>query len=146
MPARTVEDEEDQKMIRGIIFPTQDAMCSGRNAARDFGQVGRHRLGVDGGQDQTCGNTARRADGTEDIRPLIAGVAWRTRSRAASGPEPRQCALLADPRFILEPDFDGFALRSLRDCRRYRRAEVFLKASCACGSVLGCCGRTESLR
>ena len=49
-------------------------------------------------------------------------------------------------RLTLEPDLDGFALRGLRDRRRYRRAEVFLKASCACGSVLGCCGRTESLR
>ena len=128
-------------MIRGIISPT-----NGRDGARDFCEVGRHRLGVDGGQDQTCGNTARRADGTEDIRPLIAGVARRTRSGAASGPDPGEGSLLPHACFILKPNLDGFALRSLRDCRRYRRAEVFLKASCACGSVLGSCGRTESLR
>ena len=121
-------------------------MCSGCDGARDFGQVGRHRLGVDGGQDQACRNASRRADRAEDIRPLIAGVARRTRSRAALGPESRQRALLANACFILEPDLDGFALRSLRDRRRYRRTEVFLKASWASGSVFGCCGRTESLR
>ena len=47
-------------MIRGIISPT-----NGRDAARDFGQVGRHGLGVDGGQDQACRNTACRADRAE---------------------------------------------------------------------------------
>lgn len=132
MPARAIEDE--------------DAMCSGRDGARDFGQVGRHRLGVDGGQDQACRNASCRTDRAEDIRPLITCVARRTGSGAAPGPDAGQGSLLADPGFILEPDFDGFALRSLRDRRRYRRAEVFLNASCASGSVLGCCGRTESLR
>ena len=124
----------------------EDAMCSGRDAARDFDQVGRHGLGVDGGQDQPRRNAARGADRTEQICPLIACVARRTRSGAASGPDPGEGSLLPHARFILEPDLDRFALRGLRNRRRYRRAEVFLKASCACRSVLGCCGRTESLR
>ena len=132
MPACSIKDE--------------DAMCSGRDAARDFGQVGRHRLGVDGGQDQACRNASCRADRAEDIRPLIARIARRTGSGAAPGPDAGERALLPHARFILEPDLDGFALRSLRDRRRYRRTEVFLKASWASGSVLGCCGRTDSLR
>ena len=57
-------------MIRRIISPT-----NGRDAARDFGEVGRHRLGVDGGQDQACGNASCRTDRAEDIRPLIACAA-----------------------------------------------------------------------
>ena len=36
VPARTVEDEEDQKMIRGIIFPTQDGMGAGSDACREI--------------------------------------------------------------------------------------------------------------
>ena len=123
-------------MIRGIISPT-----NGRDGARDFGQVGRHRLGVDGGQDQACGHAAGRADRAKQIGPLIACVARRTGSGAAPGPDAGQGSLLADPGFILEPDLDGFALRSLRDRRRYRRTAVFLKASWASGSVFGCCGR-----
>ena len=137
-------------MIRGIISPT-----NGRDGARDFGQVGRHRLGVDGGQDQACGHAAGRADRAKQIGPLIACVARRTGSGAAPGPDAGQGSLLADPgvrrenrppdgflvRLTLEPDLDGFALRSLRDRRRYRRTAVFLKASWASGSVFGCCGR-----
>ena len=65
MPARAVKDEEDQKMIRGIIFPTQDAMGSGCNAAGDFRQVGIHRCGADDGQDQPRRNAARGADGAK---------------------------------------------------------------------------------
>ena len=132
-------------MIRGIIFPTQGAMCSGRDAARDFGQMGRHRLGVDGGQDQACRNASCRTDRAEDMGPLIARIARRPGSGAAPGPDPGEGSLLPHARFILEPDLDGFALRSLRDRRRYR-TEVFLKASWASGSVFGCCGRTDSLR
>ena len=160
MPARAVKDEEDQKMIRGIIFPTQDGMGSGCDGARDFDEVGRHRLGVDGGQDQACGNASCRTDRAEDIRPLIARIAGCAGSGAAPGPDPGQCALLANARvcrenhppdgflarLTLEPDFEGSALRSLGDRHLYRRAKVFLNASCASGSVFGCCGRTESLR
>ena len=98
MPARAIEDE--------------DAMGSGRDAARDFGQVGRHRLGVDGGQDQACRNPARRADGPKQIGPLIACVARRTGSGATPGPDPGQGSLLPHAGFILEPDLDRFALRA----------------------------------
>ena len=85
-------------MIRGIIFPTQDGMGTGGDGARDLGEMGVHRLGVDGGQDQARSGTARGADGTEQIRPLIAGIARCARSAAALGPDARQRALLADPR------------------------------------------------
>ena len=133
-------------MIRGIIFPTQDTMRTGRDAACDFGQMGSHGIGVDGGQDQTGHCPSRRADGSEQISPLIARIARSAGPCSAPGPDSRQRALRPNPCFILEPDLDGLALSCLRDRSLYSRAEVFLKASCASGSVLGCCGRTESLR
>lgn len=132
MPARAVEDEH--------------AVGPGCDAAGDFRQVSVHGRGIDVGKDQPRRGPARRADRAEEIGPLVAGVARGTGSRAAFGPDAGEGALLANPRFILEPDFERSALRGLRDRNRYRRAEVFLKDSCATGSVLGCCGRTESLR
>ena len=129
-------------------------MGSGCDAAGDFRQMSVHGGGVDGGvddgvddgKDQRRCEPARGADGTEDIGPLIAGIAGRPGSGAASGPDTGEGSLLADPCFILEPDFEGSAPRGLRDRNLYRLAEVFLNDSCATGSVLGCRGRTESLR
>jgi hypothetical protein len=108
--------------------------------------VGRHCLSVDRGQDQTRCNAPFGADGPKKIGPLIAGIAGRTGPGATSGPKPGEDSLLADPCFILKPDFQRFALRRLGNRRLYRRAEVFLNVSCASGSDFGCCGRTESLR
>ena len=133
-------------MIRGIIFPTQDGMGSGCDAVGDFRQMSVHGRGVDEGKDQRRCEPARGADGPEDIGPLIAGIAGCPGSGAASGPDTGEGSLLPDPCFILEPDFEGSAPRGLRDRNLYRLAEVFLNGSCATGSVLGCCGRTESLR
>ena len=132
VPARTVEDEH--------------GMGAGSDAAGNFRQVGIHRCGADDGQDQSRRNSARGADRAEKIGPLIAGIARGTGPGAASGPDEGERPLLTDPCFILEPDFVWAALGGLGDRRRYRRAEVFLNASCASGSVFGCCGRTESLR
>ena len=137
-------------MIRGIISPT-----NGRDAARDFGQVGRHHLGVDGGQDQACRNPARRADGPEQIGPLIACVARRTGSGATPGPDPGQGSLLPHARVRRENSSPDCFLARLtpgtrpRQVCRARPAESpplpphrsFLKASWASGSVFGCCGR-----
>jgi regulatory helix-turn-helix LysR family protein len=52
--------------------------------------------------------------------------------------------LLADPRFVLEPDFDRLALGAIRQVLGERGGEVFLKASWASGSASGWRGRTES--
>ena len=128
-------------MIRGIISPT-----NGRDGARDFGQVGRHRLGVDGGQDQACGHAAGRADRAKQIGPLIACVARRTGSGAAPGPDAGERALLADARFILEPDLQRLVPCPRGDRCRTRFGEVFLNASCAAGADFGCRGRTDSRR
>jgi len=121
-------------------------MRSRRYAAGDFGQVGRHGFSVCGGQDQTRCNAPFGADGSKKIGPLIAGIAGGTGPGATFGPKPGEGSLLADPCFVLEPDFQWLAVSGFGDRRRYCRAEVFLNVSCAWGSDFGCCGRTESLR
>jgi len=40
------------------------------------------------------------------------------------GPDPCQRALLADPRFVPEPDFERLAVGRLGEHRSYRVAEV----------------------
>jgi hypothetical protein len=132
-------------MIRGIIFPTQDGMGARRYAAGDFGQMGIHGFGADGGQHEARCRTTRRADRAKRIRPLLAGIAGGTGPGATSGPKPGERAPLTNTRvhrenrppdgfparLTLEPDFEGPALRGLGGRRRYGLAEVFLNVSCA---------------
>ena len=132
MPPGAVEDEE--------------RMSTGGHGAGDLGEVGVHRRGVDEGQDQPRRSAARRADRAEDIRPLIAGVAGRAGSGAAPGPDAGEGSLLADARFILEPDLQRLVPCPRRDRRRYRFGEFFLNASWALSSVFGWRGRTDSRR
>ena len=105
-----------------------------------------HGLGIGGGHDERGGGAAFGADGAEQIGPFVAPVARCAWTASASRPDPGQCALLTDARFVLEPDFERLAFGPLRERIANRLAEVFLKASWACGSAFGCCGRTESRR
>ena len=112
----------------------------------DLGEVVVHRGGIGEGHDEAGGGAPLRANRAEDVGPLVASVARRPRARAALRPDPGERALLADPRLVLEPDFERPAACGLEDRRGYRLGEAFLKASCAFGSVFGCRGRTESRR
>ena len=121
-------------------------MGPGGDGRRDLGEVGVHRRGVGEGQHQAGGDPTPGADRTEEIGPLVAGVAGRARPCAAPRPDAGERALLANPGLILKPDLERLASDLLGDCCRYRRAEAFLKASWASGSAFGCRGRTESRR
>ena len=132
VPAGTVEDE--------------DGMGAGGDGAGDLGEVVVHRAGIGEGHDEARGDAAAGTDRAEDVGPPIAGVARRTWARAALRPDPGERALLAYARLVLEPDLERFAPCSLGDRGGDRLGEVFLKASCASGSVFGWRGRTESRR
>ncbi len=54
-----------------------DSMGAHRHAAADFGQVQIHRRGVGVGQDERRAGVARRADGPENIGPLVPAIARR---------------------------------------------------------------------
>ena len=71
------------------------------------------------------------ADGTEDIGRFGALIMRRARPGTSFGPSARDLVFLADPRFILKPNFYpcalGLAARDIRD----EGGEVFLNASMA---------------
>ena len=102
-------------------------MGAGGDGAGDLGEVGVHRRRVDEGQDQPCCGAACRADRTEHIRPLIAGVAGRAGSGATPGPDAGQGSLLTPARFILEPDLQRLVPCPRRDRCCYRFGEVFFE-------------------
>ena len=80
-------------------------MGSRRYLGRDFVEVPLHGLGIASGQDEAGADATLRADGTEDIGRFRALVLGRRRSAAAWRPAPGELGLLADPGFILPPDF-----------------------------------------
>ena len=121
-------------------------MRSRGDPAADFGQMHGHCIGIGGGQDERGRSAALRTDGTKNVSPLVALVAWRTRSRSPSGPNAGQRTLLTDAGFVLEPDFDRLVFGVLGKLCRDGRGEVFLNASWASSSACGWRGRTESRR
>ena len=51
-------------------------VCDKRDVSADLGKVQVHRVGVDVGQNQGRGDTARRADGAKKVGPRKATVTW----------------------------------------------------------------------
>ena len=91
MPSGLIEDEH--------------GVGSQRYLGRDFVEMPLHGLGVASGQDEAGADATLRADGAEDVGRFRALVLGRRRSAAAWRPAPGELGLLADPGFILPPDF-----------------------------------------
>ena len=132
-------------MIAGAI-EDDGGMCTGTDLTTDLGEMQRQPFAVGGRENKGCGGATLRTNGAEDVGPFIALIARSARARSALGPDAGQRALLADPRFVLEPDFDGLVLGALRELGGERRGEVFLKVSWASSSASGWRGRTERRR
>ena len=109
-------------------------------------EMNRDRSGVEKGQHYTDRLSSLRTSRAKDISPDPTLISGRGRTAPALCPDPRQRALLPNPCLVLHPNLDRLALRVLRQRRGYVSGEVFLKTSCATGSVLGLKGRTESRR
>lgn len=124
----------------------KDGVCADGNGVGDLDEMGVHRLRVSVGHDQRGGGSAFGADGAKNVGRSVAGVAGRARAAAAWSPDAGQCALLADPGFVLKPHLQGFVPGVIRQSVGYGRGEVFLNVSCASGLDFGCCGRTERRR
>jgi hypothetical protein len=80
-----------------------DRMRTRRDPAADLGQMQVHGFGIGLRQHQSRANTARRTNGAEDVRPVVALIARRGRPAALPGPDMGQAALLADTGFVLPP-------------------------------------------
>ena len=99
------------------------------NIARDFVEVKLHHVGVGVGQRQRRSDAPGWTDRAEQIGvvvTLVGGLPW---PRSASGPLPDKAVLLADPSFILEPDFDRRRLGQPFEMSFQRAWKVFLNAS-----------------
>lgn len=110
-----------------------DSMGAGRDCDRYLGKVQGHGFGIAEGQDQPGAFSLFGADCAKDVGRFGALILRGRRSRAPSGPAPRDLVFLADARLVLEPDFYGRALweACLDLCQRVRKAP-FLNASSAC--------------
>ena len=104
-------------------------MRSFSDGAGDLIEVELHGLGIGVGQSQGSSRAPGRADCAEQIGALIALVGWLSGPRSALSPLPYEAILLADPRFVLEPDLDGLPPRKAAQMGAQRGREVFLNAS-----------------
>ncbi len=116
MPARLIEQ--------------QDGVGIRRDFSADQLQVLGHCMGVAIRHDQTGALALRRTDSAEDIRPFCALVMWRPGAGSAPGPASGDLVLLAEARFILEPNFYRGPTIVYADCGD-DVGEVFLNASMA---------------
>lgn len=127
-------------MPSGAVHEDDGVRAPGDMAA-DIVEMVLHGLGVgrwhhDGGAHAACG-----ADRAEEIGVLVSLVGWQARSRAFSRPYPGTPVLLADPCFILKPEFDRRILGQVAYMSGEGSIEVFLKLSMMRVSCAGCCGR-----
>lgn len=96
-------------------------------------------VGLRQGKPSTC--STRRADGPEEIGigiTLVGGLPWPC---APFCPLPDNSILLAEPRFILEPDLNRSVCRQMVEMGVQGRREVFLNAAIVSASWPGLRGR-----
>ena len=80
-------------------------MCAGLYGLGDLHEMQVHRLGIAGGQDQSCTLAQFGADGPEDVGRGGSLITGRTGTRAALRPAAGNLVLLTDTRLVREPDF-----------------------------------------
>jgi hypothetical protein len=124
--------DEMRRHVPACLIDQEHGVAARTDSLGDLGEMQVHRLGIAGGQDQGCAFAFLRADGTEDVGRGGALIAGSARAGTALGPPAGDLVLLADARFVLEPnlygrDIDGLFARDFVQAR----GEVFLKSSIA---------------
>lgn len=104
-------------------------MGAGVDHGADLNQVRFHGVGVAVGHDQAGAFTLGRADCAEYVGPLGALVVCGPRPGSASGPPAGDLIFLADPGFILPPQFYLHAGRERGADLVQLARETFLKSS-----------------
>jgi hypothetical protein len=92
------------------LIDQEDGVGIGCDSFGDFRQVQVHGLGVAGQQDQGGAPALVWADRAEDVGGSGALVARRDGTGTALGPPSRDLVLLANARFVGEPDFYRLAV------------------------------------
>lgn len=111
------------------------------DVARDLVKMKLHHVGVGIRQSERGSDAPRRTNGAEQIGVFVALVGGLSGPRSASRPLSDEAVLLADPGFVLEPDFDWRRLRDAFEMGLQRAREVFLNASTIRSSCAGWRGR-----
>ena len=128
------------------LIHQHDRVSAGGDGERYLGQMQRHGFGIAERQDQPSALAVFRADRAEDVGRFRSLILWCGWPRSASGPAACNLVLLANARFVLEPDLYGRALREGRSdlCQLGGKAP-FLKASMASSFWAWWRGRAVSL-
>jgi len=121
---------EARRHVPASLVDQEHGVSSWRDRLGDLEEMQVHCFGVASRQDQGRALALLGAHGTEDVGRSGALIAGSTRTGAAFGPSARDLVLLADTRFVLEPnlyglDIDRFFTRDFIQARW----EVFLKSS-----------------
>lgn len=109
-------------------------MGSRRDGKGYLFQVQVHANGVADRQNESRSNASGRADGAEYPSRASSLILGRRRARASFSPTPGDLVLLADPGFILEPNFYVRICRQSIPDFRHTGGKVFLNVSPAWGS------------
>jgi len=72
-----------------------------RQFTRELLQKSVHHVGVDVWRDQAAGVAGFGTDGAKDVQIVILRLPDRPRPRADPRPDPRDCAVLSEARFVL---------------------------------------------
>ena len=128
------------------LIHQHDRVSAGGDGERYLGQMQRHGFGIAEGQDQPRALAVFRAYRAEDVGRFRSLILWRRWPRPPSGPAARDLVLLANARFVLEPDLYGRALREgCSDLCQLGGKAPFLKASMASSFWAWWRGRAVSL-
>ena len=142
--------QDDGEVLRDLqlvgLVPTSpvhedDGVSPGGDIAADLIEVHFHGACVGPRQHKRRALATAGADRAEQIGVLVALVGRQARPRAGLGPKTGPAVLLAEPGFVLKPDFDRLALGQMAYVCCQRAGEVFLNPSSTWGSCFGCWGR-----
>ncbi len=104
-------------------------MRPGGDVSADLVEMHLHGVGVGPGQHERRALAPPGTYRAEQIGVVVALVGWQARPRAGLGPQPGSAVLLAEPGFVLKPDFDSPVLGQMAYVRGERAGEVFLNPS-----------------
>ena len=116
---------EVRRGVPSRLIQQQRRVSARRDFGRDRGELEVHCLGVAPWEDQADRFSLRRTDGTEDVGRCGGEVPGSRGPRATPCPAARDLVLLAETRFVAEPDgvdgpsgINGATVRVVKTARR----------------------------
>src|SRR4051812_40170017 len=122
-----VWDDQARGLVPTCGVEHEQGNRAGTDALTDLGQMGVHGLDIDAGHDHGRPGAAGGADGAEQIGPGKPPVTLEPGTCATLRPQASHSALLANARFILEPDLDRTASTGRWDRGACLSGEAFLE-------------------